>query len=325
MIAHIGEPFLIIRGNCRYCRWLCVGRVIHKFHPVYVRLSVREMANRIKWCLIGIPDQEGVMNVGGRLGAASGPRAFQRAFARLKGLAPVRESLALKTELQLLKPDVLENHRRAAELIEKTHALHPISVVIGGGHDHGYTHLLGVSRALAGKKIGCINIDAHLDVRKPDPLITSGSPFYLAIESGCLHPSQLIEFGIQSHCNGPELWAYIEKNKIEVIPMERLRHGKAAAAFSQALKKLSASCDAVVISLDLDAAASAFAPGVSAPQADGFSACDFLEMMELAGGDPKVVSLGVFELNPEHDVDGRTSALAATSVWHFIEQALKRP
>ena len=282
------------------------------------------MANRIKWCLIGIPDQEGVVNVGGRLGAAGGPKAFHKAFSRLKGLQPVRETLALKTELDRIQPDIAENHRRAADLIEKSHAAYPISVVVGGGHDHGFTHLEGISKAMPGKKIGCINIDAHLDVRKPSPLITSGSPFYLAVESGCIDPKNLIEFGIQSHCNGPDLWDYIEKNKIQVVPMQDLRHGKAAQAFKKALKDLSTSCDGIVISLDLDAAASSFAPGVSAPQAEGFSSSDFIEMMEIAGRDSKVVSLGIFELNPEHDIDARTAVLAAVSTWHFIEGVLSR-
>lgn len=133
-----------------------------------------------------------------------------------------------------------------------------------------------------------------------------------------------MEFGIQSHCNGPELWEYAKAKKLNIIPFEKLRYGKAASAFAAALKKLSASCDAVVVSLDLDAAAAAFAPGVSAPQAEGFTPSDMIEMMEIAGSAKSVVSLGIFELNPLLDLDDRTARLGATAAYHFVARALGR-
>jgi formimidoylglutamase len=287
------------------------------------------MAERIKWCLIGIPDHLGVENVGGRVGAASGPFAFNQAFARLRGRDRVRESLAESVDTGPMSRDIGQNHRRAAEAIRRAHGRVPLSVVIGGGNDHSFTQLLGVRRALElkhskGFRLGCINIDAHFDVRSSKPVVTSGSPFYMAIEEGVLDPKRFIEFGIQRHCNAPELWQYVEKKKIEVVPFESLRHGKAAPAFARALKKLAVRSDAIVVSLDLDAIQSSDAPGVSAPQAEGFSPTDILEMMAIAGREKKVRSLGIFELNPEHDVDSRTARMAATAAWHFISYALKR-
>ena len=287
--------------------------------------SVSEMINRIKWCLIGIPDHQGVMNVGGRVGAAAGPAAFRRIFQKFQGRDGVLEALVADRDLMDIGLEVSENHHKAAFLIAQSHAAHPLTVVVGGGHDHGHSQLLGLRQALGpGIRLGCINIDAHLDVRKPSPLISSGSPFYLAITERVLDPADFIEFGIQPHCNAPELWDFIEANGIQVIAMKDLRHGKAASAFEVALTALSSRCDFVVVSLDLDAAASAYAPGVSAPQSEGFSGSDFLEMMTLAGQNSKVISLGVFELNPEHDIDDRTAKLAATSAYHFIAAALKR-
>lgn len=296
------------------------------------------MSQRSKWSLIGIPDHQGVVHVGGRIGSARGPSVFRTCFARLKGRDPVQSTLHECGDVRPISTDIESNHNSAADLICNGHRASGLSVVVGGGHDHGYSHLLGIHRALEHEltkklgdhahpekiKLGCINIDAHLDVRKPSPWVTSGSPFYLAIESKILSPKNFLEFGIQSHCNQSDLWAYVESHKIKVVPFEDLRHGKAITQFKAALKKLSASCDAIVISLDLDAVSESFAPGVSAPQAEGFSSTDILEMMEYAGEDPQVVSLGVFELNPEHDIDHRTARLAATAVYHFVARALRR-
>lgn len=286
------------------------------------------MSDRSKWSLIGIPDHLGVVNVGGRVGAARGPFAFRKALLRLKGRDPVQATMQDCGDLKDITVDIQLNLRNAAEFVRNAHRANGLSVVVGGGHDHGYSQLLGIAHALDMKfplpRLGCINIDAHLDVRKPSPVITSGSPFYLSIETGLLDPKNFVEFGIQSHCNGPELWDFVERKKVKVVPFENLRHGKGAAQFKSILKKLSSSCDAVVVSVDMDAVESAYAPGVSAPQSEGFSATDLLEIMECAGEESKVVSVGIFELNPEHDLDNRTSQLAATAAYHFISRALRR-
>jgi arginase family enzyme len=149
-------------------------------------------------------------------------------------------------------------------------------------------------------------------------MISSGSPFYLALESGTLDPQRFLEFGIQRHCNAPELWQYVESKKVSVVPFEHLRDGKAVAAFRKSLRKLLSRCDAAVISLDLDAAAECHAPGVSAPQAEGFSSSELIQMAEIAGAEKKIVSLGLFELNPEHDLADRTARLTATIAYHFV-------
>jgi formiminoglutamase len=215
-----------------------------------------------------------------------------------------------------------ENHSRAATLVETATKEATRTVVVGGGHDHGYSHLLGVRQAL-GKdaRIACINIDAHLDVRKPSPKISSGSPFYLALENKIINPLDFVEFGIQSHCNGSELWKYAQLKGFEIVHFSQCRNAQAGLNFARSLGKLASQADAIVVSLDLDSAAEAFAPGVSAPQSEGFTSTELIEICELAGANEKVLSLGLFELNPLHDIDNRTARLAATCADHFLRFA----
>jgi formimidoylglutamase len=275
----------------------------------------------LKWSLIGIPDHQGVIHVGGRIGAAYGPEAFRKQLIKMKGRDGVLESMSDHGDVEISE-DIQLNHQSAARAIREAHDANRLTVVIGGSHDHGYSHLLG----LGGPKIklGCMNIDAHLDVRKPAPLVSSGSPFYLALESGVIQPQHFVEFGIQPHCNAPELWKYIESKKAKVVPFEALRSGRAVTVFARELKKLTSSCDVVAVSLDLDAAAMAYAPGVSAPQSEGFTASEILEMMQISGKSSRVASLGIFELNPVHDRDEQTSRLAANAAYSFVASALRR-
>ncbi len=279
-----------------------------------------------KWSLVSIPDHLGVENVGGRIGAAHGPRAFRESFAKLSGvkpgMAPLKKCLHQSLELSSIGTTIEENHERASELVREAALGADRTVVVGGGHDHGFSQLNGIRRHLGpDARIGCINIDAHLDLRKPAPKISSGSPFYLAIESGILRGPDLIEFGIQSHCNAQELWAYALEKEVEIVNFDACRHSQAIFNFTQGLEKLASQVDAIVVSLDLDSAAESFAPGVSAPQSEGFSSSELVEFCELAGANKKVISLGIFELNPLHDESSRTARLAATCAFHFLEEA----
>ncbi len=281
-----------------------------------------------KCCIIGIPDDQGVIHVGGRVGASRGPAAFRQIFSKFRGKFLIPSQVRDLGDVASLSGDISANHREASHAVRDAHLQFPLSVVVGGGHDHGFSHLVGVSEALTRSRprlrLGCLNIDAHLDVRKPNPWISSGSPFYLALESGVLAPKRFVEFGIQSHCNSPHLWEFIELKKVKVVPFQRLRCGKAIPTFKRELQKLATLCDAIVVSLDLDAAASAYSPGVSAPQSEGFTAMEIVEMAEISGAQKKVVSLGIFELNPEHDLQNASARLAATAAYHFIESTLFR-
>jgi formiminoglutamase len=280
----------------------------------------------IQFSILGYPDESGVKNVGGRLGAKEGPEKFKTYFQKLRGNWPLQERLQ-----SFLTPEVTSdletNYRNAIESgTAALKALGPKGILIGvgGGHDNAYPWIKAVQNAAPKKmRLGCINLDAHFDLREYQTLMTSGSPFRRLIDEGILKGANLVEFGIQSHCNGPELWDYARKNKVKIVNFETLRNGKVVTRFKRELKLLSSRCDVVLISLDLDALSFAFCPGVSAPQAEGFTASEVFQMLEIAGADKKVTSLGIFELAPALDFNDHTSRLAAQSAWHFLDAKLR--
>ncbi len=281
-----------------------------------------------RFALLGYPDDLAVKNVNGRTGASKGPAKFLECLMKLKGKVPVLGSIS-SNFLVPVGADLEENYRKAADCTEKefrglnskTDAL----IAVGGGHDYGYPWIQGLRRALpSGARLGCINLDAHFDLREFHPVMTSGSPFRRLIEEMILSPSQLVEFGIQGHCNAPELWKYAKEKKIRTLPMEQLRSGRAVAKFRSELLSLRRKVDFVVVSLDLDSISLSLAPGVSAPQPEGFNATEVFQMLEIAGADSKVISLGIFELSPPLDVQDHTSRLAAQAAWKFMQNKMNR-
>lgn len=278
------------------------------------------MANDTQIAMTGLPDDRGVKNNNGRPGAAGGPDAFRTYFNRLNGKNPVHGKTKDLGDIPL-RDSIRDSHEETAQIIRKHQQTYGHSLIIGGGHDYAFPHLNGVKQSLGDDKIlGCINLDAHFDLRSDKPMILSGSPFYMAIENKAITGDNLVEFGIQRHCNASSLWDYAGKHNVKTYRMENLRSGRAVQAFEQALNYLSRNCDAIVISLDLDAVDGAFAPGVSAPAAEGFYPSGILDMILMSARERKVVSLGIYELNPEFDQDNRTARLAAVSAYHFVDE-----
>ena len=274
------------------------------------------------WSLIGLPDDTGVKNVQGRMGAAGGPAAFRTFFDKLKGNPDVKKYLR---DCGDVNPETtIENtHQKVATFIADARLKSHFTIVVGGGHDLVFPHLQAYKNGRdLGKKTGCINIDVHLDLRPDKPIVTSGSPFYMALNAGVLEGANFVEFGIQEYANAEELFVFAETHHVNIIKFDDLRNGHAVSGFKKALEYLSERCDEIVISLDMDAFQAAFAPGVSAPAPEGFTPSEVVEMLRHAAGNEKVTSLGIYELNPKFDIDDHTARLAAVCAYQFASQKL---
>jgi len=261
--------------------------------------------------IVGIADETGVRNVGGRPGAKDGPAAARARMYKFTTGVPMIPIYDLG-DLQPFET-IERTHEEAAALVREIVARGHFPIVLGGGHDLGFPHALGVLKAKPGKFRFC-NIDAHLDVRPSTPVITSGSPWFLLNEHELFRStkSRIEEFGVQPHCNAHSLVDYAKKNKFGMHWLEDIRKTKKTAdlVFEKLLGPKTGK-ERLLVSLDIDSAQISDAPGCSAPQTEGFSATEVIRMSFLSGCHPRVESFGVFELSPALDPDGRTALLVA--------------
>lgn len=268
--------------------------------------------------IIGLGDHEGVNNVGGRIGAAKGPDSFKTFYNKLNGDDVFQQS---KEHIEFLNFDQLtleEKHNKAAQFIAECDKTNDLTIIVGGGHDFIYSHVKGIAYNHT-KKTACINIDPHLDMRPYDKQFTSGSPFRRLLDEKVLSSSQLVEYGIQIHANAPALFKYAQSKAIDIVYYHDLTFVNYLSVFQQKLEDLVKVSDHIVISLDLDVLQAAFAPGVSAPAAEGFTPEQMKALLQCAASFKEVKSLGIYELNPDLDIDDRTARLAAYCAYYFID------
>lgn len=283
--------------------------------------SQRGAADSREVILVGAPDDRGVMNVGGRIGTGHGPKEIRKTLGELSlGKHESINKIRLLAGHDISLGEKIEDgHRNLRTAMTAEFKRNRFPVVLGGGHDYGFPHLAGAYDEF-GPEIAVINVDAHLDLRVVENgVITSGSPFYMAIEAGCLKPKHLAEFGIQDHCNDWGRQNYADKKGVKTITLNEAREESGPVSnFEKLLSDFQKKKYKIVVSFDLDAVIMSSAPGVSAAQPDGFSAGEFLRFVELAGLCPSVISVGFFEVAPPLDEGMKTVKLTAVAIHRLI-------
>ncbi len=275
-------------------------------------------------CLLGLASDRGVALNQGRTGAAEGPTALRRALANLAAHddRPLYDAgdVRADTDLAAAQAGYAE---AAADILTRGHFL----IGLGGGHEIGWAGFQAARRFLArsdpGKRLGILNFDAHFDLRRPAPHASSGTPFFQAAEWCREHdlPFDYACIGISEAANTRALFKTAADLGVNFL---RDRDCSLPAA-ERLISTLIDRVDALYVTICLDALPAAVAPGVSAPAALGIPVTFLIDCLHTTAricsdaGCPWLLA-DIAELNPAHDLNGRTANTAARLLWE-IHQA----
>lgn len=338
-----------LRNDPRIADWI--------FKPEKFRLS----KDAPTLTVLGYPDDEGIQNNGGRVGAKEGPNQIRTQFYKMT-VPPLWS--AKGERLNLIdsgnffldqKTSIEKRHSLAREKAEKVLASGSRLLSFGGGHDYGYVDgaaFLTTRRLLypprgskrdLGRRPLVINFDAHCDVRPTGVKgITSGTPFYRLLEE-FKDQFDFLEIGLQPQCNSVHHIEYVIKNK-GVMLDSNLQEVRPKTYFSSQkdtvqqpiakrlrawkkvftkLKKEQKNRD-VYLSIDVDVFTSALAPGCSQSFASGLAYEDFRIIYQDILHHFNVAALGIYEVSPPLDVAPMTSRLAALISYQYLTSILER-
>jgi formiminoglutamase len=285
-------------------------------------------ASRADVAIVGCADDTGVANSGGRIGAALGPTEIRRwLYRQTLGMDGALCDLTLVDLGDVLPAESIgQTHADAERAVSMAFDRAEVVLFLGGGHDLGYASQSALFESRQGRG-AVVNLDTHLDVRpmREGHIVTSGTPFRRLRERFNARV-RLLELGIQSQHNALGHATWLRANDGRIVTLEELR---ALPGVDERMKRelllALAGADFGSVSLDLDVASAAVAPGTSAPPADGLDPASLAMFCQLAGSQPKVKLLDVMELSPPHDENGRTARLAALCLWRFLVGWTERP
>jgi len=179
-------------------------------------------------------------------------------------------------------------------------------LVLGG--DHSITYPLVRSHAVYYSRFDILHIDAHPDLydELEGDKFSHACPFARIMEEK-LSP-RLVQVGIRTINTHQREQA--EKFGVEVVPMKEF-----------SVKDVPTFSHPVYISIDLDGIDPAFAPGVSHHEPGGLSSRQVIDI--IGNIHVPIIGADIVEFNPDRDVGGITSVLAAKLVKEILSKMVE--
>lgn len=184
-----------------------------------------------------------------------------------------------------------------------------VPVIIGGSQDLTYAQFRGYEKLE--QTINIVNIDATFDIGGSDDELTNRTFLGKII----LHqPNYLFNYsniGYQTYLVPPGSLNMMNKLYFDTYRLGQIRDNIAEA--EPVIRH------ADMLSFDMSALKHSDAPAHEEASPNGFYAEEACQMMRYAGMNDKLTSLGIYEINPDYDIQNKTASLAAQMIWCFMD------
>lgn len=199
-------------------------------------------------------------------------------------------------------------------------------LVLGGDHSVAIGTIAGAASFFKQKnqRLGLIWIDAHGDMNTPETTPSGnihGMPFAVSLGRGAreltevggpfpkVEPGNAVLIGARQLDRNEQ--STIRQSGITVFTMEDIDRRGICEVAGEALYLATKSCDALHVSLDMDALDPLVAPGVGTPVRGGLTYRESHTTMEIIASEEKLRSFEIVEVNPILDVRNTTAEVAA--------------
>ncbi|MFD1804102.1 formimidoylglutamase [Mixta tenebrionis] len=266
--------------------------------------------------LLGFECDEGVKRNHGRPGAAQAPDILRRSLANMASHKD-QPSLADLGNIFVSADDLEGAQQTLREAVLACQRADKRTLVLGGGHETACGHGLGVLDAFPQKKVGIINLDAHLDLRHA-PHATSGTPFR-QLAQYCEAQQRAFRyacFGLSMAANTQALLDEAAKRQVTIV--DDLCCLNAPETALATLHQFIAQLDIIYLTVDLDVLPGWQMPAVSAPAPLGIPGAQLLRLIEPICCSGKLRAVDLVEFNPAYDRDKQGASLAARIAWQIV-------
>lgn len=289
--------------------------------PTFMRQTPTRDLSGVDVAIVGVPFDSGATSFRG--GTRFGPRKIREASLALwghhhiHGVAPTEALSIVDYGDVAIEMAYIEKTMQAITAeVGAALAQGPMVVALGG--DHSISLPLLRAQAANARNAGhgplaLVHFDAHTDVEPGD--YEHGTVFRHAVEEGLIDPAAFIQVGIRGSLYFPDDLNVARRLGIRVLTIDD--------CFEMGIPAVIAAIRETVggrktyVTLDIDAADPAFAPGTGTPEPGGFSSYQMLQLMRGLKG-LNLVGMDIVEVSPPYDHADLTAILAANLVFEYL-------
>ncbi len=292
----------------------------------FMRCPVTRDLAGVDVAVVGIPYDSGTSY---RSGTRFGPRKIREASLMLwgynvpLGVKPLDELKVIDYgDVDVIPPSITDTMTNITAEVGAVLGAGCSVIALGGDHSVS----LPLLRAHAQKygPLALVHFDSHPDTWDSEfggRPYSHGTPFRRALEEKLIDPHRYIQIGLRGPTSGLSDWQDARDMGVRVITMDEA----ATLGGPAILDAIRATATGVVyVTLDIDAADPAFAPGTGTPEVGGFTSHQLLQLVRgLKGLD--LVGFDLVEVSPPYDHGDITAILAANLAFEFLSLlALKK-
>ena len=223
--------------------------------------------------------------------------------------------------------ETIRSHDNMEKVITEIIGKGVIPLIFGGDHGCSYPNIKALMNNVKGK-VGVINFDAHLDVRKTyDGFITSGTPFHRLVdevERNPLDMKNFVDVGINGWHATKEYHDFICDRGGRIISAREVHKRGIEDVIEEALELACNGTDAIWLSFDIDGIDSASVVGCCSPSPGALTAAQALEAVWMISQHEKCMGMDILEVCPPADVRDATVEMAAYLSSQFLGGVAKR-
>lgn len=224
-------------------------------------------------------------------------------------LAESGKNFSFKTDkVEVVEGNIEVTNQKIFEKIKNI--VYPI--VIGG--DHSITYPAFKAFASKYKNPGLIIFDAHPDCVNDFSPPSHEDFLQVLIEEGMLKPENVILVGIRSWHNNE--YSFLKKNRIKYFTMQQILGN--CEEICDSVMELSRNFDGLYLSIDIDVVDPAFAPGTGYTEPGGLTSRELIYFIQRIKLLKNLSAVDMVEVDPQKDVNGITSRLAAKIVSELL-------
>ena len=285
----------------------------------FMRLPVTRDLTNVDVAVMGVPFDSGTSY---RSGTRLGPRKIRETSLMIWGhnstlnVSPLKKLNVVDYGDVSVIPTSIEHTmtaitNMASEIIETGTKL----ITLGGDHSIA----LPLLRAHAKKHgpVSLVHIDAHLDTWEQEfdfiPY-SHGTPFRYALQEGLIRKDEYMQIGIRGPLSGENDYAEAKELGARVVTIHEVMEKGVAEILKEAHERMKGP---LYVTVDIDSADPAYAPGTGTPEVGGLSSYQLLQLVRgLHGLD--LIGFDLVEVAPQYDHSDITAIPASNIVFEYL-------
>lgn len=294
--------------------------------PSFMRQPAGRDLSGVDTVILGVPYDSAVSY---RSGARFGPRKIRELSLLLWGHNPALDVSPLEHlrltdygDVEVIPTSIAQTMGRIASTAAEILASGATLIALGG--DHSITLPLLRAHAQRYGPLAVVHLDAHLDTWEsefPGVPYSHGTPFRHALQEGLIRRDAYVQIGIRGPVMARSDYAEARALGAHTITAQAIMEQGIAAVLDEILPHLSGP---VYLTLDIDVADPAYAPGTGTPEVGGLTSYQLLQLVRGFRG-LDLVGFDLVEVCPPYDCGEITAVLAANLVFEYLSLlALRR-